>query len=232
MHRWVTGGLAVAASMALLLGPARAWADDVQDARQLVEKARLTVEEFQTDGSMGTLRDLAKKAKGMLIMPEMLRAAFLVGASGGSGVLVARDEKTGQWRGPAFYTLGGASFGFQAGADAAEVIILAMTERGVTKLLSPQVKLGADVSVAAGPVGAGAAAATAGLSADLLSFSMAKGLYGGFSVDGSVAGVRTALNHAYYGKAASPTDILVKGAVKNAQANALIGAVAKLAGGR
>ena len=232
MHRWVTGGLAVAASMALLLGPARAWADDAQDARQLVEKARLTVEEFQTDGSMGTLRDLAKKAKGILIMPQMLRAAFLVGASGGSGVLVARDEKTGQWRGPAFYTLGGASFGFQAGADAAEVIILAMTERGVTKLLSPQVKLGADVSVAAGPVGAGAAAATAGLSADLLSFSMAKGLYGGFSVDGSVAGVRTALNHAYYGKAASPTDILVKSAVKNPQANALIGAVAKLAGSR
>jgi lipid-binding SYLF domain-containing protein len=232
MHRWVTGGLAVAASMALLLGPALVWADDAQDARQLVEKARLTVEEFQTDGSMGTLRDLAKKAKGILIMPQMLRAAFLVGASGGSGVLVARDDKTGQWRGPAFYTLGGASFGFQAGADAAEVIILAMTERGVTKLLSPQVKLGADVSVAAGPVGAGAAAATAGLSADLISFSMAKGLYGGFSVDGSVAGVRTALNHAYYGKAASPTDILVKGAAKNPQANALIGAVAKLAGGR
>jgi SH3 domain-containing YSC84-like protein 1 len=232
MHRWMTGWLAVAASMALLLGPGRAWADDAQDARQLVEKARLTVEEFQTDGNMGTLRDLAKKAKGMLIMPQMLRAAFLVGASGGSGVLVARDEQTGQWRGPAFYTLGGASFGFQAGADAAEVIILAMTERGVTKLLSPQVKLGADISVAAGPVGAGAAAATAGLSADLISFSMAKGLYGGFSVDGSVAGVRTALNQAYYGKATSPTDILVKGAVKNPQAEPLIGAVAKLAGAR
>jgi lipid-binding SYLF domain-containing protein len=94
------------------------------------------------------------------------------------------------------------------------------------------VKLGADISVAAGPVGAGAAAATAGLSADLISFSMAKGLYGGFSLDGSVAGVRTALNQAYYGKATSPTDILVKGAVKNPQANELIGAVAKLAGGR
>jgi SH3 domain-containing YSC84-like protein 1 len=232
MHRWMTGWLAVAASMALLLGPAGAWADDARDAQQLVEKARLTVEEFQTDANMGTLRDLARKAKGMLILPQMLRAAFLVGASGGSGVLVARDETTGRWRAPAFYTLGGASFGFQAGADAAEVIILAMTERGVTKLLSPQVKLGADISVAAGPVGAGAAAATAGLSADLISFSMAKGLYGGFSVDGSVAGVRTALNQAYYGKATSPTDILVKGAVKNPQAEPLIGAVAKLAGAR
>jgi lipid-binding SYLF domain-containing protein len=232
MHRWVTGWVAVAATMALLFGGVAAWADDAQDARQLVEKAKLAVEQFQTDPNMEGFRDLAKKAKGMFILPQMVRAAFIFGASGGSGVLVARDEKAAQWRGPAFYTLGGASFGFQAGADAAEVIILAMTERGVTKLLSPQVKLGADISVAAGPVGGGAAAATAGLSADLISYSMAKGLYGGFSVDGSVAGVRTALNEAYYGKAVSPTDILIRGAVKNPQADELIGMVAKLAGGR
>jgi lipid-binding SYLF domain-containing protein len=224
--------MAVAATMALLLGSVPVRADDAQDARQLVEKAKLTVEEFQKDPNMGGFRDLAKKAKGMLILPQMLRGAFIVGASGGSGVLVARDEKAGQWRGPAFHTLGGASFGFQAGADAAEVIILVMTERGVTKLLSPQVKLGADISIAVGPVGAGAAAATAGLSADLISYSMAKGLYGGFSVDGSVAGVRTALNQAYYGQPVTPTDILIKGTVKNPQADALNAVVAKLAGGR
>jgi len=232
MHRRMTGWVAGVAMMALLFGSARAWADDAQDARQLVEKAKLTVEQFQTDTNMGSLRDLAKKAKGMLILPQMLRGAFIVGASGGSGVLVARDEKAGKWRGPAFHTLGGASFGFQAGADAAEVIILAMTERGVTKLLSPQVKLGADISVAAGPVGVGAAAATAGLSADLVSYSMSKGLYGGFSVDGSVVGVRTALNQAFYGKPVSPTDILIKGAVTSPQADPLIAVVTKLASGR
>jgi len=232
MHRRVTAWVAVAGTMALLLGSAPARADDAQDARQLVEKAKLTVEEFQRDPNMGGFRDLAKKAKGMFILPQMLRGAFIIGASGGSGVLVARDDKAAQWRGPAFYTLGGASFGFQAGADAAEVIILAMTERGVTKLLSSQVKLGADISVTAGPVGAGAAAATAGLSADLISYSMAKGLYGGFSVDGSVAGVRTALNHAYYGKAVSPTDVLIKGEAKNPQADALIQRVTQLGGGR
>jgi SH3 domain-containing YSC84-like protein 1 len=232
MHRWLTRWTAVTAATALLLGAAPARADDAQDARQLVEKSKLTVETFQADPNMGSLRDLAKKAKGMLILPQMLRGAFIVGASGGSGVLVARDAKSGQWRGPAFHTLGGASFGFQAGADAAEVIILAMTERGVTKLLSPQVKLGADISVAAGPVGAGAAAATAGLSADLVSYSVAKGLYGGFSVDGAVVGVRTALNQAYFGKAVTPADILIKGSVKNPHATALLGQVAKLAGGR
>jgi SH3 domain-containing YSC84-like protein 1 len=232
MHRFMTSVVVMAATLALGLGGAPARADDAQDARQIVEKAKLTVEQFQADENMGALRDLAKKAKGMLIMPQMLRAAFIVGGSGGSGVLMARDEKAGKWNGPAFYTLGGASFGFQAGADAAEVVILAMTDRGVSKLLSPQVKLGADVSVAVGPVGGGAAAATAGLSADLISFSMAKGLYGGFSVDGSVAGVRAALNEAYYGKPVTPADILIKGAVKNAHANGLMGAVAKLGGGR
>jgi lipid-binding SYLF domain-containing protein len=222
-------GRVAAGTMALLMAVAPAWADDAQTARQIVEKAAMAVEQFEKDPNMEGFRELAKKAKGMLILPQMVRAAFVLGASGGSGLMVARGEPAGQWRGPAFYTLGGASFGFQAGADAAEVIILAMTDRGVSKLLSPQVKLGADISVAVGPAGGGAAAATAGLSADLVSYSVAKGLYGGFSVDGSVVGVRSALNEAYYGKAVSPTDILVKGAVKNAQANALIEKVARVA---
>jgi lipid-binding SYLF domain-containing protein len=214
----------------LLSGTAPVRADDAQDASQLVDKAKLTVEEFQRDPNMGGFRELAKKAHGMLILPEMIRGAFIIGGSGGTGVLVARDGTVPPWRGPAFYTLGGVSFGLQAGGDVAKVIILAMTERGVTKLLGSQVKLGADISVTAGNVGAGAAAATAGLSADLVSYSMAKGLYGGFSVDGSVAGVRKALNHAYYGKAVSPADILVKGEVKNPQADGLIERVTALAG--
>jgi lipid-binding SYLF domain-containing protein len=228
MHRRVIAWVAMMAVTTLGFGVIPARADDAQDARQLVEKAKLTVEEFQNEPNMDGFRSLAKKARGMLILPQMLRAAFIVGASGGSGVLVARGEPATVWHGPAFYTLGGGSFGFQAGADAAEVIILAMTERGVTKLLSPQVKLGADISVTAGPVGVGAAAASAGLSADLISYSIAKGLYGGFSVDGSVAGVRSSLNQAYYGTPASPADILVKGAVKNAHATPLLEAVTKL----
>ena len=231
LHR-LTGRVAVAGMVALLLAVAPAWADDAQDAKALVEKATLTVEQFRTEPNMGAFRDLAKNARGMLILPQMVRAAFLVGASGGRGVLVAREGTSGRWNGPTFHTLGGASFGFQAGADAAEVIILAMTERGVTRLLGPQVKLGGDISVAAGPAGGGASAGTAGLSADLVSFSMAKGLNGGFSVDGSVVGVRTSLNEAFYGKPVSPADIAIKGAAKNPQANALLEKVAQTAGGR
>lgn len=216
----------------LVVGAAPARADDADEAKQVVEKAKLTAEQFQRDDKMDGFRDLAKRARGMLILPQMLRGAFIIGASGGTGVFVARDSVGAPWRGPSFHTLGGASFGFQAGADAAEVIILAMTERGVTKLLSPQVKLGADIGVAAGPVGAGAAAATAGLSADLVSYSIAKGLYGGFAVDGSVVGVRTSLNNAYYGKEVTPADVVIKGAVRNPHAEPLLQAVTKLGGGK
>ena len=224
---------AMTAAIALLLGavPVRA-DDDAQEARQLVEKAKLTVETFQTDRNMETLRDLAKKAKGMLILPQMLRGAFIVGASGGSGVLVARGREVRAVARPRLSHPRGCELRVPGGRRRGRGHHPGDDRARVTKLLSPQVKLGADISVAAGPVGAGAAAATAGLSADLVSYSVSKGLYGGFSVDGAVAGVRTALNQAYYGKPVTPADILIKGTVKNPQANALLGAVAKLAGGR
>jgi SH3 domain-containing YSC84-like protein 1 len=113
-----------------------------------------------------------------------------------------------------------------------QMVLLAMTERGVTKLLAPSGKLGADASVAAGPVGAGVTAETAGLSADIVSFSLTKGLYGGVSVEGSVVGVRESLNHAFYGKPVSPTDILIRRTVAAPPASGLIEAVAKVAGGK
>lgn len=225
--RMVAAGLALLAAASV---PAQA--DDATDAKALVEKARLTVDSFMADSNMGGLRDSVKKARGVLVMPQALRAAFIVGARGGSGVLVTRDEQGKTWRGPAFYGLGGASFGFQAGADAAEVIILAMTERGVTQMLTTSVKIGGDVSVAAGPVGAGVSGGTAGLSVDLLVFSRAKGLYGGFSVDGGVIAPKDDLNQAYYGKPFTPTDILVKGVAKNAGARPLLTTVAKAASGK
>ncbi|MGH7480362.1 MAG: lipid-binding SYLF domain-containing protein, partial [Candidatus Methylomirabilales bacterium] len=94
-----------------------------------------------------------------------------MGISGGSGVLLAHDAKARKWGGPAFYTIGEASFGLQAGGQAAEVVLVALTDRGVTALLSTSAKLGADAGVALGPVGAGAEAATANLSVDLVSYS-------------------------------------------------------------
>ncbi len=153
-----------------------------QEAIQTVERARLSLDNFMNDSNMGAFRDLLKDAKGVLIFPQMLKGAFVVGASGGNGVFLARDDKTGQRTGPAFYTIGGGSFGLQIGGEASEVILLAMTDRGVNSLLANSFKLGADASLAAGPVGAGVSASTVNLSADILSFSRSKGLYGGISL--------------------------------------------------
>jgi len=206
-------------------------ADDAQDARQLVDKARLTFESFMADKDLGpSVRSLVKRAKGVLIYPQLLKGAFLVGVSGGSGVMLAHDAKARKWGGPAFYTMGEASFGLQIGGQAAEVVLVALTDRGVAALLSTSAKLGADVGVAVGPVGAGAEAATANLSADIISYSRAKGLYGGISLEGAVVAVRDGLNKAYYGKEVTPTAILVRHEATNPQAAGLIGAVSKAAG--
>jgi len=203
-------------------------ADDKLEATQLVEKARLTLQNFMCDDGMGAFRDLLKKADGVLIAPEVLKGAFLIGASGGSGVFLVRDKKNNErWSEPAFYTMGSVSFGLQIGGQASEVILLAMTDRGVRSLLGSSVKLGADVGVAAGPVGIGASAATANLSADILSFSRSKGLYGGVSLDGAVVAVRGSLNNAFYGKEVSPADILIRHDAANPEAERLTKAVAR-----
>ncbi len=211
---------------------APAVANDRQEARQLVEKAKLTLDNFMSDDHMGAFRDLLNKAQGVLIAPELYKGAFIVGASGGNAVLLVRDQKTGKWSEPAFYTIGGASFGLQIGGQASEVILLAMTDRGVTSFLGNSLKLGGDVGVAAGPVGIGVSAATANMSADILSFARSKGLYGGLSLDGAVVAVRSGLNEAYYGKAVSPADIFVRHDASNPQASALIEELSKSAMGK
>jgi lipid-binding SYLF domain-containing protein len=196
--------------------------NDGQEATQIVEKACMTLRNFQSDDNMGAFRDFLKDAKAVVIAPEFLKGALVVGASGGNAVAMVRDERTGGWSVPAFYTIGGASIGLQIGGEASEMILLAMTQRGANALMGNSFKLGADAGVAAGPVGIGAQAATANLSAEILSFSRSKGLYGGISLDGAVVAVREGLNHAYYGKKATPTDILVRHEVKNPQTVCLL----------
>ena len=213
--------------VAVLTAPASA--DDMQKAAQLVEKARMTMDSFMNDSMMGPFRDLIKDAKGVFIAPQVLKGAFVFGISGGSGVFLVRDEKTRQWTGPAFYTIGGVSWGLQIGGEASEVIFLAMTDRGVRSLLSSSFKLGGDVGLAVGPVGVGVSAATANLSADILSFSRSKGLYGGLSLEGAVVATRGDWNDAYYGKSVTPTDIFIRHEVTNPQAVELIEAVTRSA---
>jgi lipid-binding SYLF domain-containing protein len=164
------------------------------------------------DKDYGWLRENIKKAKGVLIYPQVLKAGFILGGSGGTGVLLTRDSKTGEWSDPAFYTLGSVSFGLQIGGEAAEVVMLVMSQKGVDSLLTSKFKLGGDTSIALGPVGAGA---KANITADFISFAKSKGLYAGLNLDGSYVDVRESLNKAYYGEVATPVDITVRKSVSN-----------------
>ena len=221
--------VALCAGILFLAMPALpSFADDVSDSQQLVEKAAMTFENFVKAPEMDAFRSLMKTARGVFIAPQFLKGAFVVGGAGGSGVFVAKGAK-GQWAGPAFYTIGEGSFGLQAGAEAAEVVLLAMTERGVHALLNSSAKLGADASLTLGPVGVGAAAATANLSADIIAFSRTKGLFGGIAVDGAAVVVRNGLNYAYYNKIIGPVDILMHRKVSNPRSRTLLEEVARAA---
>lgn len=215
-----SGMLAVALVLGGVAGPA--WADAAEDSRELVAKSRTALENLLTDSKLKAMRDLIGRAKGVVIAPDVIRAAFVLGGSGGSAVLLARDGATGEWSEPAFVTIGSASFGFQAGVDVSEVALLLMTERGVTAMLGNTIKLGADVSLTAGPAGAGVAGATAVVSADIIAFSRAKGLYGGISLDGAVVAARDDWNRAYYGKPVKAPDILIRRDVSNPASAGLI----------
>lgn len=223
---------AVLISTALILfGAMPAAANDKMEASQLIEKAQLTLQSFMCDDSLSAFRDLMPKADGILIVPSLLKGAYVVGVSGGNGLLVVRDKQTGRWSDPAFYTIAGASIGFQIGGQSSEVILLAMTDRGVKAFQKDSFKLGGDVGIAVGPVGLGASAATANLSADIIAFSRSQGLYGGISLDGTVVAVRDGLNIAYYGKDVSPADIFMGHVANNAQTTKLTSDVAKSASG-
>ena len=104
---------------------------DLTEAQHLVEKARITWESFAATPALSSeVRDWLRIAKGVFIVPQILRGAAMFGLAGGSGVLLVRDEKTGEWSDPAFYTVRSLSFGLQVGADASELIIVVRSEKG------------------------------------------------------------------------------------------------------
>lgn len=204
-------------SISLALPLTNAKASDSSDAQALVLKGTAVFKSFMADSNMTWFHNNAHRARAIFIIPQMIRGGFIIGGSGGSGVLLHRDMKTGAWSYPAFYTMGSVSIGLQIGADASEIVMMIMTEKGLNAMLSTEFKLGADVAVAAGPVGASAKAQTA----DVLAFGRAKGAFGGVSIEGAVIAPRDKWNNAYYGSPVGPVDILIKRTVSNAQADQL-----------
>ena len=195
-----------------------------EKAAELVIKAADTASYFANDSAFEPLWDAADDAKAMVIIPKSLRGGFIVGASGGNAVMVARNED-GSWSEPTFFTIGSLSFGFQAGIEGSETVLLVMTQRGMEHLLSTTVKLGADLSIAAGPIGAGAKAQTV----DVLAFSRSRGLYGGVSLEGAILKSRGSWNREYYQANVSPADIIFREKVSQPGSKVLQNAVWALA---
>jgi lipid-binding SYLF domain-containing protein len=191
------------------------------EPQKLVADARTTLSNFLRDPDQTWIQQNLNRARGVLIAPQIVKAGFIFGGSGGRGVLVAREGRT--WAGPAFYDLATASVGFQAGVEVSEVVIVVMTDKGLNSLLSPSFKIGGDASIAAGPVGAGA---KADITADLIAFTRAKGVYGGVNLDGTIVNTNDSWNSVYYGRSVLPPDILIRKSVTNPNAAPLLQEVA------
>ena len=201
----------IAAVFTATMSPAHLQASTEQ--QQLVDKARLTVAAFAMDPQQEDVRQWVSSGKGVFIVPQLLRGAFVFGGAGGGGILLIRDEKSGEWSQPAFYNIGAVSFGLQAGADTSELVVIVRTQKGLEEFYRSDFKLGADVGVSVGPLGS--SAATGGIAADLVSFGRSKGAFMGMALDGAMIAVSDDSNSTYYGKAVRPTDILVKKSVIN-----------------
>lgn len=169
------------------------------------------------------MRAALKQARGVLLFPQIIKGAFFVGGSGGSGVLLSRDEK-GAWKGPvAFYTIGSASIGIAFGGEAGETVIVVNSQKALDGPHANKFKLGADGSVSAGPVGQGG---NVTFTTDMMSFSRSKGACAGISLDGSVLDVHESLNNAHHKAKVTPLDVLVRGKPVAAEAASLRAAVA------
>jgi SH3 domain-containing YSC84-like protein 1 len=158
-------------------------------------------------------QDLIDKARCVVVMPSVMKAAFVVGASYGRGAMVCRTGKdfSGPWGTPAMYALEGGSFGLQIGGEATDFVFLVMNDRGAGSLLHTKVRLGADASAAAGPKGRSASADTdAYMRAEILSYSRARGVFAGISLDGSTLRPDGEANRKLYGNSATAAKIITE----------------------
>jgi lipid-binding SYLF domain-containing protein len=202
--------------LALILTAAFAVSAHAQSKEQdRVESAGTVVKEIM-DIPDDIPQNVIDKADCVVVLPSVLKAAFIVGASYGRGVMTCRTggNMRGPWGAPTMMALEGGSFGLQLGGQATDFVLLLMSERSASSILSSKVKIGGDASAAAGPVGRNASAETdVTFRAEILTYSRARGLFAGISLAGSTLRPDNSANQALYGKQISAKDIVLKGAV-------------------
>jgi len=200
--------------LALAIGLPLAAADNKKETDRL-ENCGLVLKEI-LDIPDDIPQDLLDKAECVIVYPSVLKAAFVVGGSYGRGAMTCRtgEHFTGPWSAPAMMALEGGSVGFQIGGQATDFVLLVMNDRGAHSILKSKVKLGADASAAAGPVGRNASAETdVTMRAEILTYSRARGLFAGISLAGSSVRPDSDANARIYGKKVEAESIIFKGAV-------------------
>lgn len=198
-----------------ILNPVRANADDTTTDQDRIKNAGVVLKEIM-DIPDDLPQDVIDKADCVIVYPSVLKAAFIVGASYGRGVMTCRRGPNfqGRWGAPSMMALEGASVGFQIGGQATDFVLLVMNGRGASSILSSKVKLGGDASVSAGPVGRTASAETdVAMRAEILSYSRSRGAFAGISLSGSTVRPDNDANERIYGKKIDAKDIVLKNAV-------------------
>jgi len=201
--------------MALPILSAPAWADGHEKDEDRLKNSGTVLKEI-LDVPDDIPQDLLDKADCVVVFPSVLKAAFIVGGSYGRGAMSCRQGQDfkGRWGAPTMMALEGGSFGFQIGGEATDFVLLIMNERGANGILASKVKLGADASVAAGPVGRDLSAETdATLRADILSYSRARGAFAGVALEGSTIRPDGGANKRIYGRKIAAKEIVRSGKV-------------------
>jgi lipid-binding SYLF domain-containing protein len=211
---FLVAGLAAAT----LATAAPALADSTQ---HLVDSSTLALEDMMGGAQGSQAQDFLRKAKAVVICPNVFRAGFFVGGEGGGCVLSARTADGG-WSNPALYSMGSGSFGLQIGVQSAEVMMIIMTNGGLNALLNSQFKIGADAGISVATLGAGVnGAMSTATNADIITFSKSQGLYGGVSLSGTILSNDSGAEQQYYGQQLDARLIVVNGMGSNPGATPL-----------
>jgi len=203
----------VCGALALVVAGSVALAAEVSTGEaKRIQEAGAVLNEIHAVPDKDIPQDLWDKAACVVVVPSLKKAAFVVGGEYGKGLMSCR--RGGQWSAPVFMELQKGSWGLQIGAQSIDLVLLVMNERGMQKLLNNKVTLGAEASVAAGPVGRDARAATDGqLNAEILSYSRTQGLFAGINLSGGVLKPDPDDNKDLYGKDVAIEDVITKGTV-------------------
>ncbi len=195
--------LGIAVVVSLAIGHARA----ESEPKELLARARATLDTARHDPQFGNASDLFKRARAVMVVPQLVKGGFFLGGEGGDGVLLSQNAADG-WGTPLFYSLGSVSFGLQIGVEVAEVVLFVMTDRALKAWTDDGLKLGAKAGLTVLVIGSNAEVATTQGNVDVIAWAKSKGAYAGLTLEGSMIKPRDELNTAYYGRPVKVNEML------------------------